>query len=210
MFLELKSGYYLKWIGVSLVLTASCISESGKKRGTVSNESGAPAKKLITTELRSADSLAVTNPDKSNPEMVFFPGGTIKICSVKGRDIEQPVFTATVQPFWIDKNLVTVKKFRKFVKETGYKTDADKFGNSLVFDGKYLANVWQWTETKLMPYPGSSFQNRAGPDENSRVLRGGSFMFNEYGSLSNSVWFRSSNTIETYLFNMVSDVLNRT
>lgn len=315
MFLELKSGYYLKWIGVSLVLTASCISETGKKSGSTTKESGTQAEEQIITELRSADSSAVT----ANSEMVYFPGGTIKIGSVKGRDIEQPVFTATLQPFSIDKNLVTVKEFRKFVNETGFKTDADKYGNSLVFDfttgkwnfinganwefplgrdkksavdnhpvthisyrdakdyatwagkrlpteleweyaarngkdtghdypwgdnliveGKFLANVWQgefkanpdvkddflytspvgyygespaglndmsgnvwqWTETILIAYPGSSIQNRAGPDENKRVLRGGSFMFDEFGSLSNSVWFRSSNTIETSLFNM--------
>ena len=320
MFLELKSGYYLKWIGVSLVLTASCISESGKKSATSSKESGTQAEEQIISELISADSSVVsTNPDVNNPAMVYFQGGTIKIGSAKGRDIEQPVFTATVQPFWLDKNLVTVKEFRKFVNETGYKTDADKFGNSLVFDfttgkwnfvdganwefplgrtqkgavdnypvthisyndakdyaawagkrlptemeweyaarngkdtgydypwgdkmvvdGKFRANVWQgqlkpnpdtdddflytspvgyygvtpaglndmsgnvwqWTETILMPYPGSSIQNRAGPDENTRVLRGGSFMYDEFGPLSNSVWFRSSNTIETSLFNM--------
>ncbi len=315
MLLELKSGYYLKWIGVSLVLTASCISESGKKSSSTTKESGTMAEEQIITELRSADSSVVT----ANPEMVYFPGGTIKIGSVKGRDIDQPVFTATIQPFRIDKNLVTVIEFRKFVNETGYKTDADKYGNSLVFDfstgkwnfidganwefplgrdqksatdnhpvthisyhdakdyaiwagkrlpteleweyaarngkdtghdypwgdnlvvdGKFLANVWQgqfkpnpdvkddflytspigyygetpaglndmsgnvwqWTETILMPYPGSSFQNRDGPDENSRVLRGGSFMYDEFGPLSNSVWFRSRNTIETSLFNM--------
>lgn len=318
MFLELKSGYYLKWIGVSLVLTASCISESGKKSVNSSKESATQAKKQIITELSSADTVVV-NPDTNSPAMVYFPGGTIKIGSAKGRDVEQPVFTATVQPFWLDKNLVTVKEFRKFVNETGYKTDADKFGNSLVFDfntgkwnfidganwefplgrdqksaadnlpvthisyrdardyavwagkrlpteleweyaarngkdtgndypwgnkmvvdGKFMANVWQgqlkpnpdvnddflytspvgyygetpaglndmsgnvwqWTETILMPYPGSSYQNRDGPDENSRVLRGGSFMYDEFGPLSNSVWFRSSNTIETSLFNM--------
>jgi sulfatase modifying factor 1 len=320
MFLELKSGYYLKWIGVSLVLTASCISESGKKSVSSSKESGTQAEEQIITELSSVDSSVVSAAsDVNNYGMIYFPGGTIKIGSEKGRDIEQPVFTATVQPFWLDKNLVTVKEFRKFVNETGYKTDADKFGNSLVFDfstgkwnfvdganwefplgraqkaaddnfpvthisyrdatnyavwigkrlpteleweyaarngkdtghdypwgdkmvveGKFMANiwqgqlkpnpdvnddflytspvgyygetpaglndmsgnVWQWTETMLMPYPGSSIQNRAGPDENSRVLRGGSFMYDEFGPLSNSVWFRSSNTIETSLFNM--------
>ncbi len=178
MFLELKSGYYLKCIGVSLVLTASCISESGKKSIDSSKESVTQAEERVFTELRSADSLVVAgNLDMNNPAMVYFPGGTIKIGSAKGRDIEQPVFTASVQPFWLDKNLVTVKEFRKFVSETGYKTDADKFGNSLVFnfttgqwdfvDGEFLANVWQWTETILMPYSGSSYQNRAGPDENT-------------------------------------------
>jgi sulfatase modifying factor 1 len=63
-------------------------------------------------------------------------------------------------------------------------------------------NVWQWTDSYFMPYPGSPHEGRAGPDENSRVLRGGSFMYDEYGPLSNSVWFRSMNTVETSLFNM--------
>ena len=319
MFLELKSGYYFKLLGVTLVIASSCVSESGKKKVRNSMEPVVKVQKRVVTEVKNNDSPVVSQKKENYPGMVYFPGGEIKIGSYSGRNIEQPVFTTTLQPFWIDKNLVTVKEFRKFIDETGYKTDADKFGNSLVFNfktikwefinganweyplgrdekpalddhpvtqvsyrdaaeyakwagkrlpteeeweyaarngkntgqnfpwgndivvnGKYMANVWQgplqpnpevkdgflytspvgyygespaglndmsgnvwqWTESLLKPYPGSSLKTRDGPDMNVRILRGGSFMYDEFGPLSNSVWFRSSNTIETSLFNM--------
>jgi sulfatase modifying factor 1 len=41
----------------------------------------------------------------------------------------------------IDKNLVTVAEFEEFVKSTGYKTEAEKFGNAAVFDDR----SGQWT-----------------------------------------------------------------
>ncbi len=300
------------------MLTASCVSDSGKK-SSAGSKAVNTGKKGQVVEVTDSPKTSVADVDTRYPDMVYFPGGEIKIGSYTGREYEQPVFTAKLQPFWLDKNLVTVKDFRKFIKETGYKTDADKFGNSLVFnfkdgkwdfvnganweypfgrdkkpakdnlpvtqvsyndalayakwagkrlpteieweyaarngkntgqnypwgndlvvDGKYMANVWQgplqpepevkdgflytspvgyfgetpagltdmsgnvwqWTDSYFMPYPGSQYEGRAGPDENSRVIRGGSFMYDEYGPLSNSVWFRSMNTIETSLFNM--------
>ncbi len=320
MLLENRSGYYLRWIGVvSLVLTASCISKSNKKSAQNAVATSVNETQTVAKTNRSHLSNTASELKKDQPGMVYFPGGKIKIGSYSGREFEQPVFTANVQPFLLDKNLVTVKDFRKFVQETGYKTDADKFGNSLVFNfktgqwefidganweypfgrgkapakddhpvtqvsyhdalayakwagkrlpteieweyaarngkntgqnfpwgndlvvnGKYMANVWQgplqpnpevkdgflytspvgyygetpaglndmsgnvwqWTDSYFMPYPGSQHEGRAGPDENSRVLRGGSFMYDEYGDRSNSVWFRSMNTVETSLFNM--------
>ncbi|NPA35285.1 MAG: formylglycine-generating enzyme family protein [Chlorobi bacterium] len=321
MFLELRKGNYLKWIGVSIVITAaSCVSDSAKKKVDSSNGTSIKKEKQIVEEVKPAtESKTDTVSGEEIPGMIYFKGGKIKIGSYTGREFEQPVFETTIQPFWLDKNLVTVADFRKFVQETGYKTDADKFGNSLVFDfktgkwefvdganweypfgrdkepakdnhpvtqvsyhdakayakwagrrlptefeweyaarngkntgqnfpwgnelvvdGKYMANVWQgplqpdpevkdgflytspvgyygetpagltdmsgnvwqWTDSYFIPYPGSPHEGRAGPDENSRVLRGGSFMYDEYGPLSNSVWFRSMNTVETSLFNM--------
>jgi len=319
MFLEHRSGYYLKWIGVSLVLTASCVSDGGKKSTVNTKAVKAEKERLVVEAPKAQKSSSVSDTKNDFSGMVYFPGGEIKIGTNSGRDFEKPVFTTKVQPFWLDKDLVTVKDFRLFVQKTGYKTDADKFGNSLVFDfktgkwefvdganweypfgrgkeaakddhpvtqvsyhdakayaewagkrlpteieweyaarngkntgqnypwgndlvvnGKYMANVWQgelqpkpevkdgflytspvghygetpaglndmsgnvwqWTDSYFMPYPGSAHEGRAGPDENSRVLRGGSFMYDEYGPLSNSVWFRSMNTIETSLFNM--------
>jgi len=320
MFLELRKGNYLMWLGVSLVLTASCVSDSGKKRVNSSKESVIKKEKQVVKTSKSETTSRITSSKPGDTKgMVYFPGGKIKIGTYSGRDYEKPVFETTVQPFWLDKNLVTVKQFRKFIEETGYKTDADNFGNSLVFNfktgqwdfvdganweypfgrdkkpakdnhpvtqvsyhdakayaewagkrlpteieweyaarngkntgqnypwgndlvvnGKYMANVWQgplqpdpevkdgflytspvgyygetpagltdmsgnvwqWTDSYFLPYPGSQFEGRAGPDENSRVIRGGSFMYDEYGPLSNSVWFRSMNTIETSLFNM--------
>lgn len=48
-------------------------------------------------------------------------------------DGEGPIREVTVDPFYIDKTSVTNQQFKKFVKDTGYKTDAEKFGWSFVF-----------------------------------------------------------------------------
>jgi sulfatase modifying factor 1 len=311
---ELESSFYFKVIGVTLVITASCVSESSKtKVKTASSIDRAVTTKRIEVEA-SAPPLDTTS---NFPGMVYFSGGSIKIGAYTGRPIEQPVFETTVPAFWMDKNLVTVKDFRQFIQESGYRTEAENFGNSLVFNfelsqwqlvdganweyplgrnekaapdnhpvtqvsyndavkyaewagkrlpseleweyaarnGKntgehypwgndmvvadhYMANiwqgpitpqpdvkdgflytspvgtfgetpagltdmsgnVWQWTSSLFEPYPGAAHNNRAGPDV--RVIRGGSFMFDEFGPQSNSVWFRGQNTMDTGLFNM--------
>ena len=58
-------------------------------------------------------------------------------------------------------------------------------------------NVWQWTADTYRPYGESTMP----ADENTKVTRGGSFMFDEYGDAAFTVFFRSRNTIETSLFN---------
>jgi sulfatase modifying factor 1 len=49
------------------------------------------------------------------------------------QDGEGPVRAVTVSPFYIDPCTVTNKQFAEFVRETGYKTEAEVFGWSFVF-----------------------------------------------------------------------------
>lgn len=72
--------------------------------------------------------------NKSSKEMVYFEGGDITIGSEEGQMNESPVHKVTVEPFYISANLITVADFREFVEATGYVTDAERFGNSGVFD----------------------------------------------------------------------------
>ena len=51
----------------------------------------------------------------------------------KGPKNEQPPHSVSITPFWIDKTLVTNAAFERFVRATGYKTDAEKRGGSLVY-----------------------------------------------------------------------------
>ena len=53
--------------------------------------------------------------------MVYFLGGKVNIGSQEGRVIEQPVFTAQVESFYLDKHPVTVAQFKAFVQATKYK-----------------------------------------------------------------------------------------
>jgi formylglycine-generating enzyme len=48
-------------------------------------------------------------------------------------DGEGPIREVTLSPFWMDVTSVTSQQFAAFIQNTGYKTDAEKFGWSFVF-----------------------------------------------------------------------------
>ncbi|XP_023050374.1 inactive C-alpha-formylglycine-generating enzyme 2 isoform X4 [Piliocolobus tephrosceles] len=68
--------------------------------------------------------------------MVQLPGGRFLMGtnSPDSRDGEGPVREATVKPFAIDIFPVTNKDFRDFVREKKYRTEAEMFGWSFVFE----------------------------------------------------------------------------
>lgn len=68
--------------------------------------------------------------------MIFIKGGEFLMGSEGGMPHESPVHRVSVKSFWIDKHEVTVKEFEEFVKAANYKTEAEKFGWSGVFDLK--------------------------------------------------------------------------
>lgn len=254
-------------------------------------------------------------PSGAEIEMVYFNGGTFLMGSETGLPNERPAHQVNIESFYIDKHPVTVAQFRRFAEATGFKTEAEKFGDSGVFNlekqswellpgttwqkpfgpagpgaeddhpvthiswndavayanwagkrlpteaeweyaarsgkntgnkfswgnevtvnGQYLANtwqgeintpettdgylftspvgtfgeneagltdmggnVWQWCTDIYKPYPGSSESYRTDP--NVKVIRGGSFFFDQNGENSFSVSGRSMNSHETSLFN---------
>ncbi len=252
-------------------------------------------------------------PDEN--EMIYFEGGPFLMGSENGLSNEHPVHEVKINPYFIDKTPVTVAQFRQFIKATGFKTEAEKFGDSGVFNletqswellpgatwekpfgpagpdaednhpvthvswndavafanwagkrlpteaeweyaarsgknsgekfswgnevsvnGKYFANtwqgpitstdaadgylftspvgafgeneagltdmggnVWQWCADNYKPYPGNPEQVREDP--NVKVIRGGSFFFDQNGENSFTVSGRAMNSHETSLFN---------
>lgn len=66
--------------------------------------------------------------------MIYVPGGTTSIGSDEGMPNEQPIFDAEVSPFFLDRHPVTVAQFAQFVLETGYDTEAERFGNAGILD----------------------------------------------------------------------------
>jgi sulfatase modifying factor 1 len=110
--------------------------------------------------------------------MVELPGGTFRMGSGRFYPEERPVREVTVGPFAIDRHPVTVAEFRRFVKETGHVTwaerpppagdypDADPgdlVAGSLVFrksegpvDLRDFRNWWSWT-------PGADWRHPEGP-----------------------------------------------
>lgn len=73
----------------------------------------------------------------SKEGMIYLPGGEFLMGTDDREgfpsDGEGPVRTVTVGPFYIDPYTVTNSEFKKFVEDTGYVTEAEKFGWSYVF-----------------------------------------------------------------------------
>jgi sulfatase modifying factor 1 len=65
--------------------------------------------------------------------MVLIPSGTFQMGSTDGESDEKPAHSVTVSSFYLGKHEVTVTEFKAFIDATGYKTDADKAGNSYVY-----------------------------------------------------------------------------
>jgi formylglycine-generating enzyme len=76
-------------------------------------------------------------PPGSAPDldMVWIPGGAFMMGSNDHYPEEAPVHPVTVDGFWIDKFQVTNAKFRKFVKETGYVTVAERVPDPALYPG---------------------------------------------------------------------------
>jgi sulfatase modifying factor 1 len=74
--------------------------------------------------------------------MVFIPGGqtligkeaTDNTFNARHQSNTGSPFVADVDPFFMDKYPVTVAQFREFIQDTGFNTEAERFGNAAVFD----------------------------------------------------------------------------
>ncbi len=120
-----------------MVLTACSNNQRGKSQAKNENKGSAETKE-------------VTKSGKDS-DMVYFKGGTFMMGSSSGTPQEQPVHKVSVKSFKIDKYPVTVKEFRRFVEATSYQTDADKFGDSGVFD--FTTSSWVLVPGANWQYP---------------------------------------------------------
>ena len=88
--------------------------------------------------------------------MAYVPGGTTTIGSLDGPPHEAPTFVAEIKPFFLDVHPVTVAQYRAFVEASGYKTQAEQFGDGAVFDFK--TGTWSLV-------PGANWRHPFGPDQ---------------------------------------------
>lgn len=133
-------------IVLSLFMVA-CSSNPGKKSKSVGENKGPGA----TTEIPKA---------VVQSEMVYFKGGAFMMGSATGTPQEQPVHEVVIQSFKIDKYPVTVGDFRRFIEATRHKTEAEKFGDSGVFDFK--SNSWTLVPGANWQYPLGKSAGQAG------------------------------------------------
>lgn len=96
-------------------------------------------------------------PDRAAPPegMVYVPGGTTEIGSEDGPPDEQPIFRVHVAPFFMDRHPVTVAQFEAFVDATGFRTQAERFGEAGVLETR--TGEWHLV-------PGASWGHPLGPD----------------------------------------------
>ncbi|XP_025234153.1 inactive C-alpha-formylglycine-generating enzyme 2 isoform X3 [Theropithecus gelada] len=95
--------------------------------------------------------------------MVQLPGGRFLMGtnSPDSRDGEGPVREATVKPFAIDIFPVTNKDFRDFVREKKYRTEAEMFGWSFVFEDFVSDELRNKATQPMKPAgPGSGIRER--------------------------------------------------
>ena len=91
--------------------------------------------------------------------MVFVKGGRYNFGNDNGLEREKPEREVVIQSFLIDKNLITVEDFRKFVNESNYTTEAEKFGNAIVYDDSI--DIWHLVEGANWEFPLGKFKSIA-------------------------------------------------
>jgi formylglycine-generating enzyme required for sulfatase activity len=120
---------------------------------------------------------AEQKPGKPSREgMIYLEGGEFLMGDDSrigfAADGEGPVHKVRLDPFYIDATTVTNAQFAEFVKATGYKTEAEKFGWSFVFHGllsprqkakvtRVVAGLPWW-----VPVEGAFWYSPEGPDSN--------------------------------------------
>ena len=120
----------------------------------------APDGEKITTENEYKSWLDMNKKNYEIPsEMSLILGGEIWIGSESGLANEKPIFQTEVQPFLMDKKMVTVAEFRDFIEETGYVTEAEKFGDGVVFDFK--KSTWVLLPNATWDYPQGPLAEKA-------------------------------------------------
>jgi len=113
-----------------IIFLFSCTGNQSKTEKAATEN----AKPLTDTkEVTKADNQQNTLPVVES-EMIKFEAGAFLMGSNTGLPQEKPVHEVSVKAFSIDKSPVTVAQFKVFIESTGYKTEAERFGDSGVFN----------------------------------------------------------------------------
>ena len=117
----------------------------GPARGPAGTPAGSDSAEVQETVEQLADQAA------QQLQMISLPGGTFRMGSqapeAYPEDGEGPVRTVHAAPFGLAASTVTVAEFAAFVLATGYRTDAESWGSSLVFAGLLPARLREASPT---------------------------------------------------------------
>ena len=130
---------------IFILVFSSCLSVDDKK--IISSDE----KFYIVENINENDVVEEITEKYDANKMVFIKGGKFNFGSDTGLEREKPEREVIIQSFLIDKNLVTVEDFRNFVNESNYITEAEVFGNAIVYDDSI--NTWQLIDGANWEYP---------------------------------------------------------
>ncbi|NXY47602.1 SUMF1 enzyme, partial [Ceuthmochares aereus] len=108
-------------------------------------------------------------------QMVAIPGGVFTMGTDEPeiqQDGEWPARRVHVDSFYMDQYEVSNEEFERFVNSTGYVTEAEKFGDSFVFEGmlseEVKADIHQAVAAApwWLPVKGANWKHPEGPDSN--------------------------------------------
>ena len=139
MFLKYKFLFFLS-------LFISCKNTNDNKNLNPKNE-----KFYIVDIINEKDIIKHTAEKFDTNKMVFVEGGKFNFGSNIGLDREKPETEVVIQSFLIDKNLVTVEDFRVFVNLSDYTTEAEKYGNAIVYNDSI--DIWELVDGANWQYP---------------------------------------------------------
>jgi len=131
---------------IYIVIFSSCVNVTNKNNSVYPNDKFYIIENIDENDIIS-DIVEMYDTDK----MIFVKGGKFNFGSDNGLDREKPEREVIIQSFLIDKNLVTVEDFRGFVNESSYTTEAEIFGNAIVYDDSI--NIWQLVDGANWEFP---------------------------------------------------------
>tara|TARA_B100000900_G_C20550194_1_gene704422 strand:- start:489 stop:1445 length:957 start_codon:yes stop_codon:yes gene_type:complete len=135
-----------KIIIINLIILSSCINYTTEKTNVSSNE-----KFYKVENINESDIITKIEEKYDTNIMIFVKGGKFIFGNNNGLDREKPEQEVVIQSFLIDKNLVTVEDFRIFVNLRNYTTEAEKFGNAIVYNDSI--DMWQLVDGANWEYP---------------------------------------------------------
>ena len=138
--------YLLKQIFYfNILFFLSCVN--GNDKTYISNSH----KFYIIKNLNENDIITKIEDKHDTSSMVFVRGGKFIFGNNNGLDREKPEHEVVVQSFLMDKNLVSVEDFRVFINLSDYTTEAEKFGNAIVYNDSI--DVWELVDGANWEYP---------------------------------------------------------
>ena len=142
---------------IYILFFTSCVNGNSKKTFISSNEKFYKIENINENDIIS-DIIEIYDTNS----MVFVKGGKFNFGSNTGLEREKPEREVIIQSFLIDKNLVTVEDFRSFVNASNYITEAEIFGNAIVYNDSI--DTWQLVDGANWEFPLGKFEKSALPN----------------------------------------------